>query len=145
MLTIEVARRTKSDGSLVLEAFAVISYDDENASYWMRAFNNGRYLETDRDLAGDDKGATGALGWDRSRRLRYYGATTRASGRNWQKQRLALSRRESCWNSASGVRDRRLSINSPFGKTLASKYLLHLRLYAVRKFFDLFRLFYGIE
>jgi len=58
ILTIEGVGRTKSDDRLVLEAFAVISYDDENGSYRMRAFNDGRYLETDLELADDGRGAT---------------------------------------------------------------------------------------
>jgi len=58
ILTIEGVGRTKSDGTPVLQAFAVISYDDESGSYRMRAFNDGRYLETDLKLANDGKGAT---------------------------------------------------------------------------------------
>jgi hypothetical protein len=58
ILTIEGVGRTKSDDRPVLEAFAVISYDDENGSYRMRAFNDGRYLETDLKLADDGRGAT---------------------------------------------------------------------------------------
>jgi hypothetical protein len=58
ILTIEGVGRKKSDDRPVLEAFAVISYDDENGSYRMRAFNAGRYLETDLKLADDGKGAT---------------------------------------------------------------------------------------
>lgn len=58
ILTVEGVGRTKSDGRPVLEAFGVISYDDENGSYRMRAFNDGRYLETDLKLADDGKGAT---------------------------------------------------------------------------------------
>lgn len=58
ILTIEGIGRTKSDGKPVLQAFAAISYDDENGSYRMRAFNDGRYLETDLKLTDDEKGAT---------------------------------------------------------------------------------------
>ena len=58
ILTIEGVGRSKSDGKPVLQAFAAISYDDENGSYRMRAFNDGRYLETDLKLADDEKGAT---------------------------------------------------------------------------------------
>jgi hypothetical protein len=58
ILTIEGVGRTKSDDRPVLEAFAVISYDDENGSYRMRAFNDGRYIETDLKLADDGRGAT---------------------------------------------------------------------------------------
>jgi len=58
ILTIEGVGRTKSDDKPVLQAFGVISYDDENGSYRMRAFNDGRYLETDLKLAEDGKGTT---------------------------------------------------------------------------------------
>jgi hypothetical protein len=58
ILTIEGIGRTKSDDSPVLQAFGVIGYDDENGVYRMRAFNDGRYLETDLKLADDGKGAT---------------------------------------------------------------------------------------
>ena len=57
ILTIEGIGRRKSDDRPVLEAFAVISYNDANGSYRMRAFNDGRYLETDLELADDGKGA----------------------------------------------------------------------------------------
>ena len=58
ILTIEGVGRTKSDDKPVLQAFGVISYDDENGAYRMRAFNDGRYLETDLKVAEDGKGAT---------------------------------------------------------------------------------------
>ena len=35
----------------MLQALGVISYDDEARTYRMRAFNDGRYLETDVKLA----------------------------------------------------------------------------------------------
>ena len=57
ILTIEGIGRTKADDRPVLSAFAVISYNDANGSYRMRAFNDGRYLETDLELAVDGKGA----------------------------------------------------------------------------------------
>src|SRR5215831_16264183 len=58
ILTIEGVGRTTPDDKPVLQAFGVISYDDENGSYTMRAFNDGRYLETDLKLADEGKGAT---------------------------------------------------------------------------------------
>jgi len=58
ILTIEGVGRAKSDHRPVLQAFGVISYDDENGSYRLRAFSDGRYLETDLKLADDGKGAT---------------------------------------------------------------------------------------
>lgn len=50
LLEIEGYGRKKSDGATVLQALGIISYDDENATYCMRAFNDGRYLETDVKL-----------------------------------------------------------------------------------------------
>jgi hypothetical protein len=58
ILTIEGIGRRKSGDKPVLQAFGVISYDDESGSYRMRAFNDGRFLETDLKLADDGKGAT---------------------------------------------------------------------------------------
>src|SRR5882762_12018393 len=45
ILVIEGVGRTKSSGQPVLQAFGIISYDDESATYRMRAFNDGRFLE----------------------------------------------------------------------------------------------------
>jgi len=50
LLLIEGVGRRKSDGALVLQALGVISYDDEAAVYRMRAFNDGRFLETEVKL-----------------------------------------------------------------------------------------------
>lgn len=58
ILTIEGVGRTKSDDRPVLQAFGVISYDDEAGCYRMRAFNDGRFLETELKLAEDGNGAT---------------------------------------------------------------------------------------
>jgi hypothetical protein len=51
VLTIEGVGRTKSDGKLVLQALGLISFDDESGTYRMRAFNDGRWLETEVKLA----------------------------------------------------------------------------------------------
>jgi hypothetical protein len=50
-LLIEGVGRSKSDGKLVLQALGLISFDDEAATYTMRAFNDGRWLETEIKLA----------------------------------------------------------------------------------------------
>jgi hypothetical protein len=42
--------RTKSDDQPVLQAFGIISYDDECGTYHLRAFNDGRFLETTMKL-----------------------------------------------------------------------------------------------
>ena len=51
VLVIEGVGRTKSDGKPSLQAIGLISFDDETGTYRMRAFNDGRWLETDVKLA----------------------------------------------------------------------------------------------
>jgi hypothetical protein len=46
----------KLDGSVVLQALALVSCDDETGAYRMRAFNDGRYLETELKLLDDGRG-----------------------------------------------------------------------------------------
>lgn len=46
-LTIEGVGRAKSDGALALQAFGVITFDDASDTYRMRAYNDGRWLESD--------------------------------------------------------------------------------------------------
>jgi hypothetical protein len=58
ILVIEGVGRTKSGGQPVLQAFGIISYDDESATYRMRAFNGGRFLETQVRLLEEGKGMT---------------------------------------------------------------------------------------
>jgi len=48
---IEGIGRTKADGKLSLQALGLISFDDETGTYRMRAFNDGRWLETEVKLA----------------------------------------------------------------------------------------------
>lgn len=50
ILTIEGVGMNKSDGEVMLQAFAVISYDDHAGVYRMRAFNDGRWLESEVQL-----------------------------------------------------------------------------------------------
>jgi hypothetical protein len=58
ILVIEGVGRTKSTGQPVLQAFGIISYDDETATYRMRAFNDGRFLETQVNLLDQGQGIT---------------------------------------------------------------------------------------
>jgi hypothetical protein len=58
IITIEGIGRRKSDGKFALQAFGVISYDDERGTYHMRAFNDGRFLESEVKLADDGRGLT---------------------------------------------------------------------------------------
>jgi hypothetical protein len=47
LLTVEGVGKNRTDGSSVLQAFGLISYDDAAGVYRMRAFNDGRWLETE--------------------------------------------------------------------------------------------------
>ena len=51
VLMIEGVGRTKTDGKVSLQALGLISFDDETGKYEMRAFNDGRWLETEVKLA----------------------------------------------------------------------------------------------
>jgi hypothetical protein len=59
LLVVEGVGKNKADGSTVLQAFGLISYDDAAGVYRMRAFNDGRWLETEVQL--DETGK--ALHW----------------------------------------------------------------------------------
>jgi len=56
VLMIEGVGRNKSDGKVELQALGLISYDDGSGAYHMRAFNDGRWLETDVKPDEDGKG-----------------------------------------------------------------------------------------
>jgi len=58
VLMIEGVGRTKSDGKLSLQALGLISFDDERGTYRMRAFNDGRWLETDVKLVEGESAIT---------------------------------------------------------------------------------------
>ncbi len=58
LLLIEGAGRSKSDGKLMFQALATVSYDDETGQYRMRAYNDGRYRDTELTLAYSGKGFT---------------------------------------------------------------------------------------
>jgi hypothetical protein len=58
ILMIEGIGRTKSGGQPVLEALGIISFDDESGTYRLRAFNDGRFLETELKLLDDGDGLT---------------------------------------------------------------------------------------
>jgi hypothetical protein len=59
ILLIEGVGRTKSDGHPVLQALGIISFDDETATYRIRAFNEGRFLEGEVKLLDQDQ----AMSW----------------------------------------------------------------------------------
>jgi hypothetical protein len=58
LLVIEGVGRSKSDGQAVLQAFGLISFDDESATYRMRAFNDGRFLESEVKLLDEPNAIT---------------------------------------------------------------------------------------
>jgi hypothetical protein len=50
LLTIEGVGKAKTDSQVILQALGIISYDDAAGVYRMRAFNDGRWLETEVEL-----------------------------------------------------------------------------------------------
>ncbi len=58
LLQIEGIGRCKTDGKPVLQALGIASYDDESGTYRMRAFNDGRWLESEVKLTDNGKGLT---------------------------------------------------------------------------------------
>jgi hypothetical protein len=58
IILIEGVGRTKSGSQSLLQAFGIISYDDESGTYRLRAFNDGRFLETQMKLLEEGKGMT---------------------------------------------------------------------------------------
>jgi hypothetical protein len=58
ILVIEGNGRTRSSEQPVLQAFGIISFDDEIGTYRLRAFNDGRFLETQTKLLEEGKGMT---------------------------------------------------------------------------------------
>ena len=51
VLVIEGVGRSKADGKPALQALGLISFDDATGTYKMRACNDGRWLETEVELA----------------------------------------------------------------------------------------------
>jgi len=58
ILEIEGVGRTKHDNRPMLQALGIISFDDETGTYHMRAFNDGRFLETEVKLLEGGKSLT---------------------------------------------------------------------------------------
>lgn len=58
VLMIEGIGCNKVDGKSALQALGVISFDDEAGTYRLRAYNDGRYLETDVKIAESGDGIT---------------------------------------------------------------------------------------
>lgn len=53
VLVIEGVGRTKAEGRVALQALGLVSFDDETGTYRMRAFNDGRWLETEVKLSNE--------------------------------------------------------------------------------------------
>ncbi|SRR5579883_526747 len=58
VLLIEGIGRTKPDGQPALQALGLISFDDATGTYRMRAYNDGRWLDTEVKLLDDGKSLT---------------------------------------------------------------------------------------
>jgi len=58
IVVIEGVGRTKSGAQPILQALGIISYDDEIQTYRLRAFNDGRFLESDVKLLAEGRGMT---------------------------------------------------------------------------------------
>jgi len=58
LLVVEGVGRRTADAKLVLQALGIVSYDDETGTYQMRAFNDGRFLETQVRLLEEGLGLT---------------------------------------------------------------------------------------
>lgn len=80
MLVIEGVGRNKVDGGLALQALGLISFDDETGAYKMRAFNNGRWLETEVKLADSGDSISWGLYSAHSRRVRHCASMKRVNG-----------------------------------------------------------------
>jgi len=60
LLVIEGAGLDKYKGEVISRSLGVVSYDDEKRSYQLRAWNDGRYVETELAIIATGKG----LAWE---------------------------------------------------------------------------------
>ena len=58
IVVIEGVGRTESGAQPLLQALGVISHDDERGTYHLRAFNDGRFLESQVTLLEEGQGMT---------------------------------------------------------------------------------------
>lgn len=58
LLVVEGVGRPKSGGKPMLQALGILSFDDATKTYRMRAFNDGRFLETEVKLIEEGKAIT---------------------------------------------------------------------------------------
>jgi len=59
LLVIAGVGRRESDGQLVLQALGILSFEEESGTYRLRAFNDGRFLETEVKLLDEGR----AISW----------------------------------------------------------------------------------
>jgi len=58
IVVIEGVGLTRSGGQPLLQAFGIVSFNDESGTYHLRAFNDGRFLETEMKPLEEGKGMT---------------------------------------------------------------------------------------
>lgn len=58
IVVIEGIGRTRAGSQPLLQAFGIISFDDERGTYHLRAFNDGRFLESQVKLLAKGQGMT---------------------------------------------------------------------------------------
>src|SRR5262249_3309181 len=61
VLMVEGVGRAKSDGKPVVQALALITFDDATGSYRTRAYNDGRWLEGEVKLLDDGRSLSGGF------------------------------------------------------------------------------------
>jgi hypothetical protein len=89
----------------VLQAFGVISYEDETKTYRMLAFNDGRFLEANVKLLEGAKEWSGASCLEKSKRSLLCASTKKTNGRNSTKSLSVHSLRKGLWRSPSADRN----------------------------------------
>jgi hypothetical protein len=98
ILEIEGIGQTKPDNKPILQALGIISFDDETGTYHMRAFNDGRFLETGVKLLEDGKSLTWGFALVPSEPVPCCGSTSKASGPNLPRSPSTRNQLENFWN-----------------------------------------------
>ena len=108
ILVIEGVGRAKTDSKPMLQALGVISYNDESATYRIRAFNDGRFLESEVKLLSDGKGITWEFSLGQIRTASILGITDKG---DWTE--LADSVRLTAVTEGDGTHDQPAEVGSP--------------------------------
>jgi hypothetical protein len=95
---IEGIGKTKAEGKVALQAFGIVSYDDELGTHHVRANNDGRYLETDLKTSEDGKGLPGGFALGEGRTGSVLRINEKVSGASEPKLRWGHNQREGLWN-----------------------------------------------